>query len=173
MTEKPLPKATQAIYQYLDTHQLEYDQYTHPAIHTVEEARATISEVPGIEAKTLLVYTEKSKSFYLISLVGEKKISQSVIRSLIGERVRFALAYDLARILHTTPGSVSPLGLLFDTLGEIKGYIIDEQIINASEVAWHPNINTQTLVFSKNIFQMFLSLLPHSILIYPDIPTSH
>lgn len=149
------------IFQWLNDHAITYTLYEHQAVFTVDEANAVTGHIDGIDAKTLLVKTEKTKDFYLVSLVGEKKLDQKRIKELTGQRVRFAEADDLERILHVTPGSVSPLGLIFDTESEIHGYIIDQEIIDADLVTWHPNANTMTLQFTQNQFQKILSLVPH------------
>lgn len=163
-------EATSCIYEYLDTHNLNYERYDHPAVFTVTESQAHTAHIPGLDAKTLVVYGEKSKDLYLVSLEGNTKLSQSIIKSLIGERVRFADSDVLADVLCTTPGSVSPLGLIFDTKQTIKGYIIDERIWAADQLAWHPNINTQTLVFNTAVFKAFLDTLPHQTMNYSESP---
>lgn len=162
------PTATDTIYQHLSEHQIKYTRYDHQAVFSVADSLEHTSHVPGLDAKTLVVLGEKSKDLYLVSLEGNTKLSQPIIKSLIGERVRFADSTVLADVLHTTPGSVSPLGLIFDAQQRIKSYIVDEQIWTAAELAWHPNINTQTLVFSTPVFQAFLDTVPHQILTYSD-----
>lgn len=156
----------ETIYAFLDNNAISYTVFNHPAVFTVEEADAIEDAIPGIKAKTLLVFGEKTKKLYLISLEGHKKLEQSKIKLAIGERVRFAQANILSDILHVTPGSVSPLGLLFDTQQCISAYIIDNEIMSSDTVSWHPNINTQTLSFSQEMNQMFLSLLPHRKILY-------
>ena len=111
--------------------------------------------------------TEKTKQFYLVSLAGEKRLDQKNIKRHIGERVRFATTNDLERILRVTPGSVSPLGLIFDTTGDIQGYIIDQTVLDAQMVTWHPNLNTQTLQFTQEEFQKILGLVSRCIIPYP------
>ena len=158
--------ATQEIYVWLEKHDIHYTQHDHRAVFTVDEAATIEEDIPGIHAKTLLVRGEKTGSFFLVSLEGSKKLEQPRIKKLVGERVRFAKPEDLERILHVTPGSVSPLGLIFDTELNISSYIIDQDILESDIVTWHPNNNTQTLEFTQDAFQKILQLLPHKTLTY-------
>ena len=157
---------SQHIFDWLERHDVLYRAFTHPAVYTVQEAEQVTAHIDGVDAKTLLVKGEKSKKFYLVSLIGTKQIEQSRIKTLIGERIRFADATDLERILHTYPGAVSPLGLVFDQQSEIQQYLIDKDILDADIVTWHPNDNTQTLQFTQGHYQKILNLLPHQTITY-------
>ena len=150
-----------AIFAFLDEHDIAYKQHEHEPVFTCEEAERVTGHIPGIDAKTLLVSGKKSGSFYLVSLPAEKRIDQKQMRGAVGENVSFAGPEDLERMLRTLPGSVSPLGLIFDANSEIQKYLIDSDITDAAIVTWHPNDNSQTLEFSQGEFQKFLELIPH------------
>jgi len=156
-----MPNAITAINDFLDTHKISYTPYEHEPVFTVEEADSIAGHIEGVSAKTLLVFGEKTRDFYLISLEGHKKIEQKRIKELLGERVRFSTPEDLERILHVTPGSVSPLSLVFDTNTEIKKYVIDSTILESDLVTWHPNNNSQTWQFTQEMNQRFLDSIPH------------
>jgi len=156
----------EAIYTWLNQNSIIYTRHDHDAVFTVEEADAHTGRIEGVSAKTLLVFGEKTKQFYLISLEGHKKLEQPRIKALVGERVRFADATDLQRMLNVTPGSVSPLGLMFDTHIEISVYVVDQEILDADIVTWHPNNNTQTLEFTQENNQKILDTLPHKKMTY-------
>lgn len=158
--------AAQDILTHLEAHDIDYQAFSHKPVFTVEEAEKVSADIEGIDAKTLVVYTEKSSRFFLVSLEGKKKLEQSRVKELVGERIRFASPEDLMRMLKTTPGSVSPLGLIFDTQQEIEGYLVDQDIYDAEYVLWHPNDNAQTLQFTQEAFQQFLDTVPHSVMRY-------
>ncbi len=157
---------SEQIYDFLRTHHIAYVQYEHVPVFTVDEADAVTGSIEGVSAKTLLVCGEKTKQFYLVSLEGHKRMDQKRIKELLGERVRFSNPDDLERVLRVTPGSVSPLGLIFDTENEIASYIIDQEILDSQYVTWHPNINTQTLQITQSMNKKFLECLGHRILTY-------
>ena len=157
---------SELIFDFLRTNAVEYVEHNHAPVYTVEEADNQTGHIKGISAKTLLVFGEKSKKFYLISLEGHKKMEQKRIKELLGERVRFSTPENLLQLLHVTPGSVSPLGLIFDTDREIASYVIDQEILDAEFITWHPNANTQTLQFTQEMNQKFLDTIPHKKITY-------
>jgi Ala-tRNA(Pro) deacylase len=58
--------------------------------------------------------------------------------------------------LGLTPGSVSPFGLLHDHDRRVE-LLLDADLRAASHLAFHPNINTSTLVVSREDFARFLA----------------
>ena len=163
-----MSEASEKVNRWLDDASVRYISHTHPAVFSVDEADEHTGHIEGVAAKTLLVFGEKTKAFYLISLEGHKKLSQAAIKTLLGERVRFAKSEDLGRILNVVPGSVSPLGLIFDTESEIRKYVIDKEILEADFVTWHPNDNTQTYQFDQENMGKVLNMLGHEIVVYTE-----
>ena len=53
--------SSQTIFAWLDQHNIAYQTYEHQAVFTVEEAEHATGHIAGIDAKTLLVTTEKTK----------------------------------------------------------------------------------------------------------------
>ncbi len=154
------------IYTYLDDNDIKYISHTHEPVFTMEDTENITSHLEGFAAKTLLVFGEKTKNFYLISIDGHERINKTRIKELLGERIRFSNKEDLERILAVKPGSVSPLGLIFDKDREIKKFVIDKRALDADIVMWHPNSNNQTIQFKKEEFIKFIDLLEHKYLIY-------
>lgn len=71
-------------------------------------------------------------------------------------RLSFASPQRLLEYLQLTPGSVSPFGLINDQKNEVV-VIIDIDLLQGAKVAFHPNINTATLVLSIEDFLKFLT----------------
>jgi Ala-tRNA(Pro) deacylase len=71
------------------------------------------------------------------------------------------------KYLGLTPGSVSPFGLINDTNKEVN-IIVDNDLISAQKQAFHPNINTSTLVISTDDFRRFLDWTGNNV-IYMDL----
>lgn len=161
-----MKKADEQIYEFLDKNDISYTKHQHDPVFTMEDTENITSDLKGFSAKTLLVFGEKTKNFYLISIDGYERIDKAKIKELLGERIRFSKEEDLQEILNVTPGSVSPLGLIFDKSKVIKKFVVDQKALEAEIVQWHPNNNNQTLEFKKEEFQKFLDLLEHEVLIY-------
>ena len=64
--------------------------------------------------------------------------------------------------LGLTPGAVSPFGLINDP-GHRVEVAIDVAVRDAARVAFHPNVNTATLVVSGADFQRFLAAVGHAV----------
>jgi len=76
----------------------------------------------------------------------------------LGERVKFANENNLKEILDVTPGSVSPSCLINEEEGKVVVFI-DEKVWDAERVAFHPNINTETLELKGEDFQKYIKSL--------------
>jgi len=59
------------------------------------------------------------------------------------------------------PGSVSPFGLINDREKHVHLFI-DEKLDEFDRLAFHPNVNTASLVISKEDFLKFLSFTGNS-----------
>jgi Ala-tRNA(Pro) deacylase len=70
-------------------------------------------------------------------------------------KLTFASDLRLRKYLGVEPGSVSPFGLINDTAHHVHLFI-DEKLNEFERLAFHPNINTATLVVSKSDFLKFL-----------------
>ena len=61
-----------------------------------------------------------------------------------------------------TPGSVSPLGLINDPARRVE-VAIDVALRDAARVAFHPNVNTATLVLAGDGFRAYLAAVGHAV----------
>lgn len=78
---------------------------------------------------------------------------------LKSSHLSFASPEDLSRLMHTFPGAVSLLGLIFDQNKEISLYI-DSRILNAEHIDCHPCTNDRSLILSvKDVLEKFLPSL--------------
>jgi Ala-tRNA(Pro) deacylase len=70
-------------------------------------------------------------------------------------KLSFASDQRLKKYLGLEPGSVSPFGLINDNENHVHLFI-DEKLREFDLLAFHPNVNTATLVISKPDFLRFL-----------------
>ena len=61
----------------------------------------------------------------------------------------------MIKYLATIGGSISPFGLINDTENHTHLFL-DENLLNAKRISFHPNDNTVTLVLSISDFKKFL-----------------
>ena len=65
----------------------------------------------------------------------------------------------MERFLNVTPGSVSMLGLMFDTQRQVR-FIVDRDLLRQEYVGFHPCINTSTLRLKlRDLLEVFLPAL--------------
>ena len=117
--------------------------------------------MPGRGGKTLFLKDSRRRRYYLLSLAGIYRADIAKFRRLVkAKKLAFARPEELAAILDLTPGSVSPFGLLNDSDHQV-GFYLDKSLAEAEAVAFHPNINTATLVLQQADFRRFLELVRH------------
>jgi Ala-tRNA(Pro) deacylase len=99
----------------------------------------------------------------MLVMPGEKRLDiKAFTRSRAESKMSFVKAEFLDDVLKTSPGSCSPFGLIFDKEKLIELFV-DQQIVAAPIVCFHPNRNDQSLELNQENFQKFLLSLKHQI----------
>ncbi|OKY86205.1 MAG: hypothetical protein BHV69_03000 [Bacteroidales bacterium 52_46] len=152
----------QEIADFLSENNIGYTRYQHKPIFTVEDGQEIADEL-GIEPCKTLFLVNRQKQPYMLLTTGGKRISLSDFARQIGSsRLSFASADELLSYLHSSPGAVSPLGLIFDHAHKIKLYI-DNDVQATRFIALHPCVNNESYVFQTSEFiNAFLSAVGHN-----------
>lgn len=146
----------QKIYDTLNQLHISYQEHTHPAVFTGAEAAQYYSHIPGAHVKNLFLRNRSGKKHYLVVVLDDKKIDIKNLSKLVSEsQLSFASPERLLKYLQVTPGSVSALGLIFDTEKHIR-VLVDVDLKNYTKISLHPNDNTKTLTLSLLDFKRFL-----------------
>lgn len=135
-----------AIYALLDRQGIWHEVTEHPAVYNMAEVAAIPLPYPEADAKNLFVRDDKKRSYYLITVKGDKRVDLKQFRRTFGTRpLSFAPADDLMALLGLAPGSVSPLGLLNDGARRVEAFL-DQSFLDAPGlIGVHPNDNTATV----------------------------
>jgi Ala-tRNA(Pro) deacylase len=150
------------IYQYLDTHAIDYQRHDHPPVFTCDDVNRLIPDLPGQKTKNLFVCDAKGRQHFLVTVTDEKSVDlKALAAELDVKKLRFASADRLERHLRLTPGSVTLLGVMNDTAGTVK-VVIDTAVWQADALQCHPLINTATLVISRDHIRKFLEATGHT-----------
>ena len=106
--------------------------------------------------------------FYLLLLRADKPfVTREVSKTLGVSRLSFGDADALARLLHTHPGAVSPLGLLFPESAGVR-LLCDEDLRPLPALAFHPLTNEASLTMSTaDFFGKFLPAAHHDVTFLP------
>src|SRR3989344_7538665 len=141
---------------YLEKHNIQYKNYEHPAVFTVEESKKIKINIPSLHTKCLFLKDENSK-FYLVAIPAEKRLNILFLRKKFNlKKLHFASEEELKYNLNLTPGSVSIFGMIYSKSVYL---IIDKSIWDANKAGFHPNINTATIVLDHSNLEKFYNSL--------------
>ena len=131
------------IYKLLDENNVSYEKYEHIPVFTIEEMDAV--EVPHKEwiVKNLFLRDDKKRNYYLVTLLGHKKVDlKELSQKIPSRRLSFASEDKLKELLSLEKGHVTPLGILNNEQKNVKLVIDDE--LEDKKIGVHPLANTAT-----------------------------
>ena len=134
-----------ASYDLLDRLGIEYWRVDTEPAETMEIC-AEIDKVLGaMICKNLFLCNRQKTAYYMLMMPANKPFKTKELSGQIGSsRLSFAQGEDMEKYLNITPGSLSILGLQFDTENMVK-LLVDEDILNSEWLGCHPCINTTSL----------------------------
>ena len=140
----------QEIYELLRQRDFWHVITEHPAVYNMEEMGEIDLPYPEADAKNLFVRDDKKRNYYLITVIGSKRVDLKEFKKKQGTRaLSFASAEELLRFMKLTPGSVTPLGLLNDEERRVKLYLDREFNQGEGIIGVHPNDNTATVAMKS------------------------
>lgn len=165
----PRTPVEEAIYDQLDQLHINYLRVDHDHADTMEDCRQVERVLGAKICKNLLLTNRQKTRYYLLMMPGDKPFKTKDLSAQLGvARLSFADGETMAQLLHTTPGSVSALELLFDTERAVT-LVVDQELARDSSVSGHPGISTSTLRLSWGDMMTYLSAVGHSP-VYVDLP---
>ena len=151
-----------ATHELLEKLDIPYIGVDHSAVATIEDCYEPEAAL-GVElCKNLFLCNGPKTDFYLLVLPGHKKFVTKEVSKQIGtSRLSFGDAEKMEKYLNVTPGSVSILGLAYDTECKIQ-LLIDKEIIESEYIGCHPCINTSSLKLkTSDLLEKFLPYTGH------------
>jgi Ala-tRNA(Pro) deacylase len=146
-----------ALYLLLETLEIPYDYYAHPAAPTIEEAINYWQDLDATHCKNLFFRNHKGNRHYLVILEHRQELNiRDLEQRLKQGKLSFASAERMMKYLGVTPGSVTPLGLIHDTEKHVHVFL-DEKLRDSRTISFHPCINTASLVIPYDDFIKFLN----------------
>ena len=145
------------IYNILKELNIEYNEISHKAITTIEEAKLIEHNLEGIGTKTLFL-KDKKKNFYLLVLEENKKANLKELELFLQTKnLKFANTDNVKEILKIEPGAITPLAIINDQDNKTK--IILDKDLNNSKILVHPDTNTKTVSIA---YTDILKLIEHT-----------
>ena len=145
----------------LDQLDIAHTTIKHPPMFTVAESKK-LRNTPtrGSYTKNLFLRNKKG-SMWLITCSEDRRLDlPSLADRLQAGRLSFGSADRLMRYLGVTPGAVSPLALINDTVESVS-FVIEEELLRNPMIHLHPLINTQTTSIATRDLLRFVRYTGH------------
>jgi Ala-tRNA(Pro) deacylase len=155
-------RGQKALYEVLDQLAIRFEYHEHPPIATIEAARIHWQDYQSGRCKNIFFRNHKGDRHYLVILEHLRQLNiHDLEKRLKQGKLTFASDNRLMKHLGVEPGSVSPFGLINDSDKNVHVFI-DEKLKESERLAFHPNVNTATLVVSRTDLIKFLEYTGNS-----------
>jgi len=144
------------LYEVLAELDIQFEYHEHPPLATIEEAIVHWKDYDSGRCKNIFFRNHKGNRHYLVILEHLRKLDiHDLEKRLRQGKLTFASDARLKKYLGLEPGSVSPFGLINDQDNHVHLFI-DDKLKEYERLAFHPNVNTASLVILKSDFLRFL-----------------
>lgn len=151
------------IFENLNRLGISFELVEHAPAFTMDEYNGLGFNPNDEICKNLFLRDYKGTRHMLVVLKGSKHADLQLIRGEVeSSKLSFASDERLAKFLDVKKGSVSPLGLINDTPGEVEVYF-DEDLKDAPRLGFHPNDNTATVFLSFADVQKYIESTNHTV----------
>ena len=151
----------EAIYDKLEELSIEFYRVDHDHADTMEDCLAVETVLGAKICKNLFLCNRQKTQFYMLMMPGDKPFkTKNLTAQLNCARLSFGDAEKMGEYLHTTPGSVSALELLFDADNNIR-LVIDNDLLKDKFISGHPGISTSTLKLTKDDMLKYVRAVKH------------
>jgi Ala-tRNA(Pro) deacylase len=133
----------------------------HPAVFTVEQAKALRGDLPGHHIKNLFLRNKKEEMWLVVALEDRAIDLKRLGEALGAGRLSFASAERLKRHLGVEPGSVTPLALINDASWTVR-LALDRGLADGGPVNVHPLVNTMTTAMAAPDLLRFFAATGHA-----------
>ena len=149
-------RGQQKVYDYLASCEITFDYYEHPEAPTIEIASQFYRGEGTVLCKNLFFRNHKGNKHYLVIMDARHNMDiHDIEHKLHQGKLSFASPERMMKYLGVRPGSVSLFTLVNDVNHEVILFV-DNQLLQAEKVSFHPNDNTASLVISKDDMLKFI-----------------
>ena len=129
-----------------------FDLIEHAPAASIEACRPLAARLNAPILKNLFLTTRRRGGFYLLVMRPFAPFHSGEVSAQAGtSRLCFAPEAPLFELLRERPGSISPLGLLFDREERVT-LLMDAALRAEPRLAFHPCLNTHSLALSTADF---------------------
>jgi Ala-tRNA(Pro) deacylase len=133
----------------------------HPAVFTVEQAKALRGDLPGHHIKNLFLRNKKEEMWLVVAL-EDRAVDLKRLGEVLGAgRLSFGSAERLRRHLGVEPGSVTPLALINAEARAVR-LVLDRGLVDSAPINAHPLVNTMTTALAPADLMRFFEATGHA-----------
>lgn len=139
------------VFAFLTEANIPYRVIEHVAVYRVGNEPPELAELPM--TKNLLLKDRATSQVYMVVMEGEKRLDLLVLASLLGttkNRLQFVKYEDVEATVGVPPGHVSIFNLLNEQARGVE-VVLDKALLQRSEIGFHPNVNTATVVIKPDM----------------------
>lgn len=136
------------VYKLLNQLNIQYDKIEHPPLFTGKDNEKYKIKFDAIICKNLFIRNSNKSQYYLFTLPIEKTVNLKSLQILLEEtRLSFGNENILEEKLGIKAGAVSIFNIINMKENDVI-FILDKEILKYEKVAFHPNVNTETVIFN-------------------------
>ncbi len=150
------------VLEVLDKLEIPYELHEHKPLPTIDIAMEVWKKIDSTHCKNLFFRNHKGNRHYMVILESNQKLDiHDLEKRLKQGKISFASQKRMDKYLGVKAGSVSPFGLINDKENHVHLFM-DQNLLKATKISFHPNINTASVVISFNDFVRFLDWVGNS-----------
>ncbi|GMH17417.1 hypothetical protein Nepgr_019258 [Nepenthes gracilis] len=137
--------------------QIDFTQYEHPVVLTVDEQAKYVGHLGGGLSKNLFLKDKKNR-FYVVSALADTKVDLKVLSQRFGlgkGGIRMAPEEALGEILQVPLGCVTPFALLNESARRVS-LLLDQSFRAHDRCFFHPLSNDMSISISAHDLDKFL-----------------
>lgn len=148
------------VFDLFDELKIDAKTIKHKPCFTVEESQDVDKQIDAVATRNLFV-KDKANKYWLITLEAHQPVCLKKLRHLLGakQRLSFGKPEVLQEMLGVTPGSVTPLGLIYQKENKTLSFVLDKTLSDCDKFAVHPLRNDMSTVLTPDQFSLVLSYL--------------
>ena len=156
-----MPTSPAVLLEKLKHLNINYDLHEHEPVFTVEESKKIDKAISACHTRNMYLRTKKKENF-LITLSHNTPIDLKKLEEIVkAKRFSFGSPDRLMQYLGVFPGSVTPFAAINAQPSSID-IILEEKMMKAEKVAYHPLINIMTIVIKPDDLLLFLKSCGHN-----------
>lgn len=137
--------------------QIDFSQYEHPTVLTVEAQAKYVGDKGGGLSKNLFLKDKKSR-FYIVSALADTKVDMKVLSQRLGlgkGGIRMAPEEALGEILQVPLGCVTPFALVNESARHVS-LLLDKGFQSQEHCFFHPLSNDMSIALNACDLDKFL-----------------